>query len=75
MDVLRFCYYYKLLIVGNCWMCLVEVEKSSKSVASCAMSVMSGMNIKMMMDLVKKVCEGVMEFLLINYLFDCLICD
>lgn len=25
--------------------------------------------------MVKKVCEGVMEFLLINYLLDCLICD
>ena len=75
VDVPRFCYHHKLSIAGNCRMCLVEVEKSPKPVASCAMPVMPGMNIKTTTDLVKKAREGVMEFLLINHPLDCPICD
>jgi|TARA_B110000977_G_scaffold147010_1_gene186337 NADH dehydrogenase (ubiquinone) Fe-S protein 1 len=56
-------------------MCLVEVEKSPKPVASCAMPVMPNMNIKTTTPLVKKAREGVMEFLLINHPLDCPICD
>jgi len=32
----RFCYHERLSVAGNCRMCLVEVEKSPKPVASCA---------------------------------------
>jgi len=34
VDVPRFCYHQRLSIAGNCRMCLVEVEKSPKPVAS-----------------------------------------
>lgn len=56
-------------------MCLVEVEKSPKPVASCAMPVMPGMKVKTDTPLVKKAREGVMEFLLANHPLDCPICD
>ena len=36
-EIPRFCYHEKLSIAGNCRMCLVEIEKSPKPVASCAM--------------------------------------
>ena len=36
-EIPRFCYHEKLSIAGNCRMCLVELEKSPKPVASCAM--------------------------------------
>jgi len=62
VHVPRFCYHPRLSIAGNCRMCLVEVEKSQKPVASCAMPVMPNMNIKTTTDLVKKAREGVMEF-------------
>jgi len=75
VDVPRFCYHQRLSIAGNCRMCLVEVEKSPKPVASCAMPVMPNMNIKTTTPLVKKAREGVMEFLLINHPLDCPICD
>ena len=75
VDVPRFCYHQWLSIAGNCRMCLVEVEKSPKPVASCAMPVMPNMNIKTTTPLVKKAREGVMEFLLINHPLDCPICD
>jgi ferredoxin len=40
VEIPRFCYHDRLSIAGNCRMCLVEVEKSVKPVASCAMPVM-----------------------------------
>ncbi|KPJ00242.1 NADH-ubiquinone oxidoreductase 75 kDa subunit, mitochondrial [Papilio xuthus] len=56
-------------------MCLVEVEKSPKPVAACAMPVMKGMRVKTNSDLTRKAREGVMEFLLVNHPLDCPICD
>ena len=75
VDIPRFCYHQRLSIAGNCRMCLVEVEKSPKPVASCAMPAGPGMNIKTNTPLVKKAREGVMEFLLANHPLDCPICD
>ena len=56
-------------------MCLVEVEKSAKPVAACAMPVMNGWKIKTKSDFTRKAREGVMEFLLVNHPLDCPICD
>ena len=56
-------------------MCLVEMENSSKPVASCAMPVAHGMKIKTNTEMVTKARKGVMEFLLINHPLDCPICD
>ena len=36
-EIPRFCYHERLSIAGNCRMCLVEMEKSTKPIASCAM--------------------------------------
>ncbi|KAK9950924.1 hypothetical protein M0R45_006388 [Rubus argutus] len=46
VDIPRFCYHSRLSIAGNCRMCLVEVEKSPKPVASCAMPAMPGMKLR-----------------------------
>jgi ferredoxin len=35
-EIPRFCYHERLSVAGNCRMCLVEVEKAPKPVASCA---------------------------------------
>src|SRR3546814_6326880 len=75
IEIPRFCYHAKLNIAGNCRMCLVEVEKSPKPVASCAMPVSEGMVIHTTSPMVQKAREGVMEFLLINHPLDCPICD
>ena len=42
VEIPRFCYHERLAVAGNCRMCLVEVEKSPKPVAACAMPVMKG---------------------------------
>ena len=75
VEIPRFCYHDKLSIAGNCRMCLVEMEKSTKPVASCAMPAADGMVVKTNSDIVKKARKGIMEFLLINHPLDCPICD
>lgn len=75
IEVPHFCYHEKLKIAGNCRMCLVEMEKAPKPVASCATTVFEGMVVRTNTEKVKKAREGVMEFLLINHPLDCPICD
>ena len=74
-EIPRFCYHEKLSIAGNCRMCLVEMEKSPKPIASCAMPAAEGMNIKTNTPKVEKSRKGVMEFLLANHPLDCPVCD
>ena len=62
-------------IAGNCRMCLVEVERAPKPLASCAAQVMPGMKVITKSEKVKIARGGVMEFLLANHPLDCPICD
>jgi NADH-quinone oxidoreductase subunit G len=75
VEIPRFCYHEKLSIAGNCRMCLVEMERSPKPIASCAMPAAEGMNIKTNTEFVKKARKGMMEFLLANHPLDCPVCD
>ena len=75
VEIPRFCYHEKLSIAGNCRMCLVEMEKSPKPIASCAMPAAEGMVIKTNTEKVEKARKGVMEFLLANHPLDCPVCD
>ncbi len=75
IEIPRFCYHERLAIAGNCRMCLVEIEKMPKPVASCAMPVGEGMVVHTNNANVRKARQGVMEFLLINHPLDCPICD
>lgn len=75
VEIPHFCFHEKLKIAGNCRMCLVEVEKAPKLVASCAMNVSEGMKIYTNNRKVEDARKGVMEFLLINHPLDCPICD
>ncbi|HZF77579.1 MAG TPA: NADH-quinone oxidoreductase subunit NuoG [Acetobacteraceae bacterium] len=74
-EIPRYCYHERLSIAGNCRMCLVEVEKAPKPVASCAYPVADGMVVKTDSPVVRNARRGVMEFLLLNHPLDCPICD
>ena len=74
-EIPRFCYHERLSIAGNCRMCLVEMEKSPKPIASCAMPAADGMKIKTNTEFVEKARKGIMEFLLANHPLDCPVCD
>ena len=75
VEIPRFCYHERLSVAGNCRMCLVEMERAPKPIASCAMPAGDGMVIRTDTPAVKKARQGVMEFLLINHPLDCPICD
>jgi len=74
-EVPHFCYHPRLNIAGNCRMCLVEVEKAPKPVASCAMPAADGMVVHTASEKAKRAQKGVLELLLINHPLDCPICD
>jgi len=75
VQVPKFCFHERLLIAGNCRICLVEINKVPKPVASCAIPVSNNIDIYTSSPLVRKARESVLEFLLINHPLDCLICD
>ncbi|GBQ72425.1 NADH dehydrogenase subunit G [Ameyamaea chiangmaiensis NBRC 103196] len=74
-EIPRFCYHERLSVAGNCRMCLVEVVRAPKPVASCGFPVGEGMIIKTDTEVVRRARRAVMEFLLINHPLDCPICD
>ncbi len=75
VHVPHFCYHPALSTVGQCRMCLVEIEGMPKLQAGCATAVKDGMKIHVYNEKVDKARKGQMEFLLINHPLDCPICD
>jgi NADH-quinone oxidoreductase subunit G len=75
VHVPHFCYHPSLSVVGQCRMCLVEVEGMPKLQAGCSTNVKDGMKIWVWNEKVDKARRGQMEFLLINHPLDCPICD
>ncbi|HVR43047.1 MAG TPA: molybdopterin-dependent oxidoreductase [Thermoanaerobaculia bacterium] len=75
VHVPHFCYHPALSIVGQCRMCLVEIEGMPKLQAGCATAIKEGMKVHVYNEKVDKARKGQMEFLLINHPLDCPICD
>ncbi|MFI5197838.1 MAG: 2Fe-2S iron-sulfur cluster-binding protein [Thermoanaerobaculia bacterium] len=75
VDVPHFCYHPRLSIVGQCRMCMVEVDGVPKIQASCTVPVRDGMVIKASTEKALAARNATMEFLLINHPLDCPICD
>lgn len=75
VTIPRYCYHDKLAIAGNCRMCLVDVERMPKLIASCAMPVQNGMVVHTDSERIHKAREGVTEMLLENHPLDCPVCD
>lgn len=73
-NIPRFCYHEKLLIAGNCRMCLVEDIKSLKPIVACTIIVTLDSSFYTKTFKVKKAREAMLEFLLINHPLDCPIC-
>ncbi|MEO6325255.1 MAG: 2Fe-2S iron-sulfur cluster-binding protein [Thermoanaerobaculia bacterium] len=75
VDVPHFCYHPRLSIVGQCRMCMVEIDGVPKIQASCTVPVRDGMVIKASSEKALAARNATMEFLLINHPLDCPICD
>ncbi|MCD9625742.1 NADH-quinone oxidoreductase subunit NuoG [Rhabdothermincola salaria] len=73
----RFCYHERMRPVGMCRMCIVEVDtgRGPALQPSCMLECTPGMKVDTESDTVKKVQDGILEFLLINHPLDCPVCD
>jgi NADH dehydrogenase/NADH:ubiquinone oxidoreductase subunit G len=74
IPVPRFCYHERLAVAGNCRMCLVEIEKAPKPVASCAFPITSNGRTCANTLFVEEAHENVFKFSLRKQSFKCAIC-
>ncbi len=75
VEIPHYCYHPGLSVVGNCRMCLVEVEKAPKLQIACNTRVSEGMVVQTRSAKAVAAQKAVLEFLLINHPIDCPICD
>lgn len=75
IEIPYLCYHHKLSPYGGCRLCLVEVEKVPKMLASCNTLVADGMVVRTNTDKVKSQRAGSIEFILLNHPLDCPVCD
>ncbi|MCU1429473.1 MAG: NADH-quinone oxidoreductase, chain [Actinomycetia bacterium] len=71
----RFCWHERMEPVGMCRMCLVQVDGMRGFPPACTTPVAEGMVAHTDTEPVKKIQDGVLEFLLINHPLDCPVCD
>ncbi|NIN60799.1 MAG: 2Fe-2S iron-sulfur cluster binding domain-containing protein, partial [Gammaproteobacteria bacterium] len=70
------CYAKKLLPYGACRFCLVQIEQmKGRLIPACTTPVSEGMVVTTTSDEIVKVRKTVMEFLLVNHVLDCPVCD
>ena len=70
------CYAKKLLPYGACRICLVQVEQmKGRLIPSCTTPVTEGMVVTTNSEEITKVRKTVLEFLLVNHVIECPICD
>ncbi len=76
VQIPHYCYHPRLSVVGQCRMCMVEIEGMPKLQAACSTQVMKdGMVVKTASPNAAEAQRAIMEFLLINHPLDCPICD
>src|SRR5437773_1518639 len=75
IEIPAFCYWEGLSLQAACRMCLVEVEKMPKLMASCTLPVAEGMVVRTETPQVAQARKSTLEFLLTNHPLDCLECD
>lgn len=76
VQIPHYCYHPRLSVVGQCRMCLVQVDGHPKLQAGCSVTVQKdGMEIRTDVPEVEEGQRAMMEFLLINHPLDCSICD
>lgn len=69
-----FCWHPNLSVVGNCRMCLVEVEGRGLDI-SCNMPVSKGMKVFTNSEEVQAHRKAILQFITLNHPVDCGICD
>jgi len=69
------CFMEKLLPIGSCRMCIVEVEGYEYPVTACNTLALDGMVIRTNTEKIRNARRDILRFMLINHPLDCPICD
>ncbi|MGE5236993.1 MAG: 2Fe-2S iron-sulfur cluster-binding protein [Acidobacteriota bacterium] len=76
IEIPYFCYHPYLRVVGQCRICMVEIEGQPRLSVACATPAAEGMAVKVHTSArAQEAREAVMEFLLANHPLDCPVCD
>lgn len=75
INLPRYCYHPGLSIVGQCRICLVEIEKIPKLQVACYTQASEGMAVHTQSPKAVRGRKDVLEFLLVNHPLDCPVCD
>lgn len=75
IEIPRYCYHPGLSIAGNCRICMVDIEKSTKPQIACNTDCADGMVVWTDTGKVKETRRHILEFLLVNHPLDCPVCD
>src|SRR5262245_57417600 len=75
IEIPRYCYHPGLSIVGQCRICLVEIEKMPKLQVACYTPVGEGMVVHTHSEKALRGRKDVLELLLVNHPLDCPVCD
>jgi len=74
-EVPHYCYHPGLSVVGQCRLCMVDIEKVPRPQIGCNTVAADGMVVHTESDRVKETRKSIMEFHLINHPLDCPVCD
>jgi NADH-quinone oxidoreductase chain G len=75
IEIPTLCYHEKLIPLGGCRLCLVEIERMRGLQTACTTPVREGMVVHTNTPEVIKTRKGMLEFLLTNHPLDCPVCD
>ena len=76
IEIPYFCYHPYLTVVGQCRICMVEIQGQPRLAVACATPAAEGMVVKSeTSERAREAREAVMEFLLANHPLDCPVCD
>jgi NADH-quinone oxidoreductase chain G len=75
IDIPTFCHHARLVPVGDCRMCLVEIERVLGLQTACSTQVREGMVVRTNTPGVLKTRRQNLEFLLLHHPLDCPVCD
>lgn len=75
IEIPTFCHHARLVPVGACRMCLVEIERMHDLQTACSTHVREGMVVRTNTPEVLKARRQNLEFLLLHHPLDCPVCD
>lgn len=75
IDIPTFCHHGRLIPVGACRMCLVEIERMRGLQTACSTPIREGMVVRTNTPEVLKARRQNLEFLLLYHPLDCPVCD